>query len=344
MPSILVEKTCGSCHREFRSEADYFQGTKRWRRCSLGHLWFNCSCDSTLVITKGKFPWYSPDRFMTEEASSVFNKICQKSELPYISSVAMQLEEKIRDENADSAVLAKIAKNDPLIAANILEMANLRSNNKRANPNGISSIEHAISLLGRKTVSEIALVAAMKQFDISTQEYSYKRHWQEAYLVGLIAENLIPTYGSNISRDKAFLGGCLCNIGKIIGALVYPQETDEIYGYINNVSHLGDWHDGEQHVGLSRHDIFGEIAIGLWGLPDFLYNAVGHHKTPKNAHDFHALISFANQLGHIVRLEPHRVDKKILEYHKDAHHLNEEMLDKLVASLLPLNSEVDDMT
>ena len=66
-------KKCKSCGREFRSERDFFENTSRWTICSQNNLWFDCSCESTLMLTKGKYPWYSPDKHMGIESSSVFN-------------------------------------------------------------------------------------------------------------------------------------------------------------------------------------------------------------------------------------------------------------------------------
>ena len=71
-------KTCAVCQRHYRKPEDFTKDTSRWAKCQSGFLWFNCSCGSTLVLSQGKFPWYSPADEMSPTSQSLFNRSAKK--------------------------------------------------------------------------------------------------------------------------------------------------------------------------------------------------------------------------------------------------------------------------
>ena len=89
---------------------DFLHDTSRWRICDRQNLWFNCSCQSTNMIIKGKYDWYSPDMQMSDGAKSVFNQIPTIKELPHVPSYVMELQQLIAQENTTSKQLADVAK------------------------------------------------------------------------------------------------------------------------------------------------------------------------------------------------------------------------------------------
>src|SRR6478609_2691095 len=103
-------KTCNTCGRKYMSPEDFLHNTSRWRICESGHLWFNCLCNSTNMIIKGKYDWYDPTKQLSDSAQSIFNLIPNMKELPRIPSYVMEILTLIQDENTSSTKLASVAK------------------------------------------------------------------------------------------------------------------------------------------------------------------------------------------------------------------------------------------
>ena len=117
-------KECKKCSRKFVTETDFFTGTSRWRICDMGNLWFNCSCQSTMMLKKGKFPWYSPDKVMSKEAASVFNQLATLKNLPHLPQALMKLQTLLGDDNSTSGQIVQALRSNALIAGNVLKTAN----------------------------------------------------------------------------------------------------------------------------------------------------------------------------------------------------------------------------
>ena len=125
MGSVNLKK-CGSCGREFSTERDVLLYGNCWRICSRGSLWFDCKCPTgtTMMVPKGHCEWYAPEKVLKTEARSVFNTLPQIKALPNIPSAVMELLKLMQDENTTIKQLATAAKKEPIIAANILKLAN----------------------------------------------------------------------------------------------------------------------------------------------------------------------------------------------------------------------------
>ena len=165
--SNVEEKTCRTCGRVYKSEKDFLRDTSRWRICDMRHLWFNCSCQSTLMIKKGKYDWYSPDLFMGKEAQGVFNKLGNLNDLPHLSNSVMEIQQALTSaEDVDMKQLAAQIKKEPFIGAAVLHTAEVQRSTRSGSANPIESIEHAVVYIGAKSLSDIVTSAAIRSFSI----------------------------------------------------------------------------------------------------------------------------------------------------------------------------------
>lgn len=311
-----MEKVCGSCSRAFKETDDFLKGTNQWRVCSGGNLWFNCDCGSTLMLPNGKFPWYSPSLAMGAEASSVFNQMAQKDKLPHISSAVMELQQLIADEGTDVDQLAKAVKRDPFIAAEVMNVCdNMRKIRGQSGKKEEPSMEYAITFIGRKELSSIVMVASMKKFSFKTELFDYNKFWDDSFFTAAVAEYLwVKVFGQK-GKDRAYLSGCLCNIGKIVAAVAFPQDLDKVWKEIYDPKTQDTWSEIEKRKGLADHSILGEIGAAFWGFPNYVVEAIKNHhlplpddnlKEPSLSH----IVCLANMLTHWVNLEPHRFEEK----------------------------------
>ena len=335
-PNVLVKK-CQTCGREFKSESDVLTHGNRWRICDRGFLWFNCDCQSTLMIPKGKFEWFSPELVLRPEAKTVFNTLPALKNLPNIPSVVMELQQLIQNENVTSKQLAGVAKREPMIASNILKMANNFKITDRTKK--IESLEHAISYVGLKAMHDIIVTASIQSFTTKCLVFKPEQFWNEALLSGRIAEHLARQFNPKILPDEAYLAGCLCNVGKIVMSICFPDIADNIVRDENDPTVMRPWVNGEAKHAAPSHRILGEIGASFWGMPDFVAeSSTSHHKMPRPGGPgdltLGEIAAFANQLTHWLSLEPIKLDKQLLlNLARKSGFVTERMLDAFVENI-----------
>lgn len=306
-------KECASCKRSYNSVEDFMTNTSRWRVCESGHLWFNCSCQSTGIIVKGKFPWYSPTTRLGVRARSFFNELAELKNLPHLPTVVLELQQLIEKPGVDSAQIASVMKRNPLIAGNVIRMAN---DLKRAGASHqISSLEHAVAYLGMDTLEELVLAAGVQSFSFPTQKFNHQAFWERSFLVGRISEGLAKRFAPHLNPDEIYIAGCLANLGKVAMAICFPTDCDRVAKEVENPKKLPTWQVAEQNLGVYDHTILGEIAAAMWGMPDAVMEATAHHHRPGQQSSFKEsthIVSLANQLSHWVMLTPSRIDQPLL--------------------------------
>jgi HD-like signal output (HDOD) protein len=326
----MIQKTCESCKRTFQTEQDFYTNTFQWRVCSSENLWFNCICGSTLMLPKGKFPWYNPRDRLSPESQSIFNKISNIQNLPHIPNQVMKIQEMIQNPLVEITDLAKAIKKDPFLAAEVLKVSeNLRSlRNKNQAP--MKSLEHAVSYIGKKNLGDLVITASIRSFELPTEIFQEKLFWKHSMLVAAITEILSEKFLPTSEKDKVYLAGCLSNIGKIIGAMCFKEKTDKIQDFILNPKTATFWENAEKKFDMVSHCLLGEIGAALWGMPTFISDAARNHHQKETTIGLNSVIGLAHILAYWVLLEPTRIDPDLLQHYKVLFQLTESSLEELV--------------
>ncbi len=329
-------KTCNTCGRKFMAPEDFLKNTSRWRVCDSGHLWFNCACNSTNMIIKGKYDWYNPTKQLSGAAQSVFNQLPNIKDLPRIPSHVMEIQTLIQDENTSAVKLATVAKRDPLLATHVLKIAN---NLVSTRGTKIESLAHAITFIGINALKDIVLVAALKTFKLNCKVFDAERFWEHNFIVGRAAEFLGKHFKLDLVPDEVYIAGSVANIGKIVLAMCMPEVADRYATELNDLSKLGTWADAEVRNGGFQHTVLGEIGAMFWGFPEHVTEAIAfHHKMPV-VNDAVPLtltevVGLANQVAHWIQLEPNQMDEKLYKAFCARFRLNEQAADKLVEEMM----------
>lgn len=335
------DAVCSVCHKQYRTETDFLTETRRWRVCSAGHLWFNCACGSTMMIKKGKYDWYSPEKALPDEARSVFNKLGGLKDLPPIPNSVMQLQQKLQSATATPKELANELRKEPVLAAQVLQTAErLRSTRNSANP-PIKALEHAIVFIGVKSLSEVLISAALHSFKLPRSDFRESEYWTHSYLTGMVAEYLMHRHKIPLNPDEVYLAGSLCNIGKLVTAFCFPTIMSKICQEVHSPTVLSTWRAAETTFRFPDHSIIGEVAAALWGLPETFMNAARrHHDVPdprkSKPLDLYELVAVANQLAHLVLMEPRRVEQPVLDAYRARAKLSEGDLKADVAAVMKI--------
>jgi len=210
------------------------------------------------------------------------------SEMRPFPAVASRITASIDDPSIDAKQLETIIESDPAVALRLLRVANSAMYGFSRE---ISSISHAIVVLGYRTVKDMCIsIAAAGAFSegkrAQRERESLLRH---SLACGVIARQL-ATQLDNVDSAEAFLGGVVHDIGKLFFHDVVPDE----YAQILPESGAAITSIEEQAFGMSHADA-GERCSLDWGLPDSITEVIKCHHAPESA-------SFEQQLVKVVAL------------------------------------------
>jgi HD-like signal output (HDOD) protein len=256
----------------------------------------------------------------------------------------MEMQLIIQDPKASPKLLASRLKAEPILATQLLKIAeNIR---KSRNPQNapITSLEHAIVYIGFKSFSDLIVTASLRNFKIPASSFNVGAYWRDGLLTGSIAEHLARRFRLPLPEDQLFLAGTLCNVGKLVTATCFPPLIDKINRDVSDPRTLTTWRNSEQAYNFPSHSILGEIAAALWGFPDFVLQSARKHHDPftsKGANlAIHEIVAVANQLNHWVLLQPHRIEAQILSDFSGRFSLSEKDMDQLAQELMPLKEKI----
>lgn len=344
---------CQCCERVYEVPEDYLKGTCKFRVCPKGFLWFECSCGSGLVVKKGEYEWYSPTLHMSEAAATIFTNVQEIRNIPLVPTAIMSLQTVISDENSSSLDIKKALKQTPSIAMGVLRIAN---NLRAASKSEFTNLEHAISFVGRKTLNELILTETLQEFDFKTNFFAKDAYWQESILTGRICEYMAEHFAPHLSKDEAYIAGCLANIGKVVSAICFPNATDDVARQAVNPRRPRSWTEAEDNIRAYSHVTLGEIAASLWGFPEYVVHAISYHHTlPEKvtelsgeALDFmeddaaprqmtlQQIVAMANQFMHWVLLQPARMNEPLLHSYAKTIGFDDEQINQLADQLMKL--------
>jgi HD-like signal output (HDOD) protein len=288
----------------------------------VGDLYFNCSCDSTIVLPKGKHPWYRPEKFMSQQAATVFNRFAGQTRLPLLSQVALEAQRLISDEKSAVQDIVDALKMDGVLSLWILEIADM-SRPKSSAP--IKSLSQAINILGRNRLQELITISSAARFRMKTKSYNRTEYLMSSMMTALVAQELASIHGNSELQDLAFVSGSLCNVGKMLGAICFPEEVDAVYKLTQNLDPSYNWRDAEEKVGAVSHVALGEIAGALWGVsPEVLQCITLHHTVIEEQNParfyvgktteftLHEIVTFANEISKHVLQNSHLSERAVL--------------------------------
>lgn len=251
------------------------------------------------MLPKGKYPWYNETDKLSQDALYVLTELEKnKQKFPRLPQVILEFEKLLEVETSTSKQLADCIITDPIFSGKIIGAANQRKSRSTAE---IKDLAHAVALLGRDTLRSLTTVAAAECIIPKTKHYTSNIIWTEMFLnaVGCAKINsLFKHEFFTMTEDEAFLVGSLCNIGKIVASVFFPDLTDDVY--LCSSSSGGEilWKEAEEMKHAFSHTVLGEIAGMFWGFPNFVLLHVAHHHEEN-----HEIFEFTDYLrNNIIRM------------------------------------------
>jgi len=218
------------------------------------------------------------------------NKLLQKLEhldaLPAIPSIAQKiLSLKTYTDEGERALL-ELIKNDPLILAKIVGLANspLFGTGRK-----ILTLSDAVALLGTNRIKMIALNFAMQSSMIRNQTgvLNIQRLWQHSLAVAM-AMDAISSFMPNDSRpsdNEIYLVGLLHDIGYLVLKYIDPKLSDKLHARIADAPGTSLKEIEMEILGGVDHGELGSVLARHWNLPESIIITLKSHNTPEDKLD-----------------------------------------------------------
>jgi len=187
-----------------------------------------------------------------------------KVELPGFPHIVMRVQRVLSDEKADATKIVRVIGSEPVLAAQLIRMANSAALNPTATP--ITDLRAAVTRVGVDTVRSATIAFAMHQLNEAPTLRGlemqlgvlWRRSVQVASLCFVIARRL-----TSVSADTALLAGLLQGIGRL-------------YILTRASRHRSLFCDAAAYQAI-EHDWHLSIAAALlenWGIADEIVQAV----------------------------------------------------------------------
>jgi putative nucleotidyltransferase with HDIG domain len=219
--------------------------------------------------------------------------------LPTISTTFEKLIELMDDDSSSVHELEKIIQLDMVVSTRILKLVN----SPFYGYSGITSISHAITLLGFNTLRNLALSALLSNVfnaEQSIGEVSASDFWLHSIGVAHISK-LLAMRTNHGEPEEIFTLGLLHDIGK----LLYFKETPELF--LAMLERTGKTKEALNHVenelGVS-HAYLGWFLCEKWNFPSKITSVIKDHHRLSGDNQFPEEVAIVNLADYIV----HRLD------------------------------------
>ena len=197
--------------------------------------------------------------------------------LPTLPGIAIKLLEAVQDDNFDMDEIGKIISTDPPLSAKVLKIVN---SSFYSLPSKITSVNHAIRMLGINSVKNLALSFSLidKFKSNGSKTIDYEKFWKDS-LIGAISVNLLGEKILQPFSEDIFFLGLLQNIGILTLSHCVPKQFELVLA--EHEKNDLPIYESERHILGFNHMEVGEFLAKSWGLPDTFYTPIGYHHYPE---------------------------------------------------------------
>jgi len=189
------------------------------------------------------------------------------------SQVIQKVNRMIDSAETDSREIASIIKQDPLLAARLLSIANSPFYGMSGK---INDIESVCVILGNNIIKNILLSAgALESFPATAERKSI---WSHSLKVATVAEFLEKQ--TQQDQSKAYIVGLLHDVGKFILLDTYPEYHSLIEA--EHSMECGSIDEENKLLGISHAQVGAKI-IDKWNLPEDIQKLIETHHQPSES-------------------------------------------------------------
>jgi len=210
------------------------------------------------------------------ERDEILKRLRKIDVLPTFPAVMAEVISVIEDPMSSAADLAKGM--DPSMASEVLRLANTAYFGTR-NFRKITSIEHAIAIVGLEQLSQIILhmpfLSMMGEGGLGRERFV--RH---SMICG-IASKVISRTLHTVEEHAVYIGGLMHDIGAVIIYRYFSEEWKDMIALVRNEGYT--WIEAENKVLSCDHGMIGACLLTMWNIPQPVTDGIMHHHAPHKA-------------------------------------------------------------
>ncbi|MGB5745584.1 MAG: HDOD domain-containing protein [Desulfobacterales bacterium] len=199
------------------------------------------------------------------------------SSFPSMPRAGIKLRALLAKEEVSTDEIEGVLRHDPGLATNVLRLANSAFFGL---PQKVGSLKHAVTLLGLKRFSQIAVSASMsKTMNKAVEGYGLSpgELWLHSIAVSNTAE-AIAKYKKFDETNDVFTPALLHDMGKLVLGEFVEDELQKIKSITANGVPLDL---AENMVLGTDHAEIGALILAKWSIPVDIVNAVRWHHNPE---------------------------------------------------------------
>ncbi len=221
--------------------------------------------------------------------------------IPPMSKTATELLNITMDESHTIDDIVKVVASDPMLAGQLLKIANSAVYARRT---AVDSIATAVSYLGNKLVVGIALgasCACIYESELQGYESSEGDLWMHSLRTAIAAKELAKYTNKTVDSNVAYTAGLLHDIGKAVLSAYLIDKLDEVRE-IFATSVPSDFLNVEKSLIGVNHCEIGAILGQHWNLPQVIKSVIQFHHHPHLAPEKFRAICFTVHLADTVAM------------------------------------------
>jgi len=190
------------------------------------------------------------------------------------STVLVQVQAAIRQENAGAPQVAAILQSDPGLLATLLRLVNSPFYGL---PQRITRPTAAVAYLGLSEVLRVVVTASILQAFGPTRHAALRPFWRHASHTALIAQALTRRYARWLAPITSWTLGLLHDLGALARLATEPDSQLKIINYSSDYRCLPE--EAELALALRPSTDIGRRLAQSWDLPPIFSLILGDHRT-----------------------------------------------------------------
>ncbi len=228
----------------------------------------------------------------------LLKRIENVSTVPTIPTVLERITLLLQNPQTSAEEIGRAITTDQSLASKVLKLVNSAF---YGFPGRISTITHAVVILGFATIKNLVLTTTI--FEVfknkqSAENFDMERFWFHSVACGAAAKSLAGFVGCN-EREECFIAGLLHDIGKIIICRYLPDEFEQTTDYVQKNDSL--FLDAEEKLFSNTHQQIGGFLAESWNLPRSLQYPILYHHRPHNAKRFYTIVAIVHVADILIR-------------------------------------------
>lgn len=189
-------------------------------------------------------------------------------DLPTIPAIALEVNQMLADEEADTKAICKLIRQDQAMVPRILKLVNSSFFGLRSK---VINIERAAVLLGSRTLQNAIMSIAI---DPEPSTFKLSDFWKHAIEVATISKHLVMQTRA-VEPEEAFTAGLLHDIGKVVLVQYFPELFEAVLASM--ATDALSFYEAETAALGVTHSEIGAILGAKWLLPEQLIDVIIHH-------------------------------------------------------------------